>query len=114
MLEASNYLFATYHLHYKENIASHPTETLMCIVNYLYFLYYLSNLLTAFFPAHNSSTCTAKLGLVTKKRELSRTFLYLLSNAFEPSSFFFSLMLLEMHLAMLRYIVIFVSQLSLT
>ena len=94
MPEDNNLLFTTYHPHYKEKIVSNPTRTFVCIANCLY-LYGLCNLSMASLFAQHGDACTAKPGLVNKKEKLHRTSLHLLFHAFQPSSFFFSLMFSE-------------------
>ena len=105
--------FATYHLHFKEKIVSNPTQTFICAANCLYFSYGWSNLFlcgwnnlsTAFFLAHNDGFCTAEPGLVTKKGEPPRIFIYL-SNPFQSLSLLLSSMFSKMCLAMFEYILI--------
>ena len=76
--------FATYHLHYKEKIVSNLTWTFICTTACLYFsygwsnlfLYDWNNLSSVFFFAHNDNSYTSGPGLVTKKGELPKTFIY--------------------------------------
>lgn len=84
------------------------------------FLHGWSNLLVAFFLTYDSNIYIAELGLVTKKKELPKTFLYLFSYLFSLSSLFFSLMLFKMHLkffeclAILKCATIFEEQFSIS
>ena len=94
ILKRSNLLFATYYPHYKKKIVSNPTWIFVYITTSLY-LYGLSNLLITFFFTYDDGACTAKSGLVTKKRKLSKTSLYFFSYIFQSPSLFFSLIILE-------------------
>lgn len=81
-IEISNHRFTIYHPYYKKKLHGNQTQTFICNINYLYFLYGLSNLLIVFFFTYNSITYIAKSSLVTKKRKPLRTLLYLLSHFF--------------------------------
>lgn len=98
--------FPIYHLHYKNNFVSNLIQAFVCIPNYLYFLYNWSNFLVTFFFFHNSSVCFAKPGLVTKKTELTKTFLYIFFCFSLFSSFFFRLMFSKMRSAISKCSVI--------
>ena len=105
--------FATYHLHYKKKIVRNPTWTFVYTADYLYFSYGWSNLFscgwnnlsTVFILTHNDGPCTAKPGLVTKKRKLLRTFIYLF-NPLQTPSLLLSSILSKMHPVLLKYILI--------
>lgn len=81
MSEASTTSFVIYHLHYKDKLIGNPNLTFYTI-NYLYFLFDLSNFLTIFFFIYDGSVCIIEPSLVTKKRELLKTFLNLFSHFF--------------------------------
>ena len=105
--------FATYHPHYKETIVSNSTWTFVCTTDCLYFSYDWSNffsygwnnLSTAFYLAHIDGFCTAEPGLVTKKGELPRTFIYL-SNPLQSLSLLLISMISKMRPAIFEYILI--------
>ena len=113
MLDAGKHWFAIYYPYYKNKFVGNLTWVFISITNYLYFLYSWSNLLVAFFFAYNSGAYTAELGLVTKKWELPRIFLYLFSHLLLLSSLFFSLkpsqmcLAISKCLAMSKYVIIF-------
>lgn len=68
---------------YNDELASNPTQTSVCITSCLYSGYSLDslgNLSTTALFAHNNEACTIEPGLVTKKGELPRTSLHLLSD----------------------------------
>ena len=106
--------FATYHLHYKDTIISNLTWTFVCAIDCFYFLYGWSNLFLcdwnnlsmACFFSYNNGSCTVEPGLVTKKEEPPRIFIYF-SNLLQLSSLLLSLILLKMRSAMFEYILIF-------
>lgn len=106
---SSNYIikFAAYYSHYKDQVIANPTRIFIYAANCLYFVYYLSNFLVAFFLAHNSSAYTIKSGLITKKRELPRIFLHFFSYSFQPLFLFLSLMLSKICLAIFKYLMIY-------
>lgn len=65
---------------YSNSLVSHPTQSSICTVSYLYFRYCLGNLgnlSTAFLFACNGGACVTESGLITKKGELPKTSLHL-------------------------------------
>lgn len=68
--------FVAHHLYYKYKFVDNLTYSFVCVANSLYFIFNLRNLLAASLFACNGSTCIAKSGLVTKKEELQKTFIY--------------------------------------
>lgn len=68
---------------YSNELASNPTWTTICTTIYLFFRFSLdslSNLSMATLFACDGRTCITEPGLVTKKKKLPRTYLYLLFN----------------------------------
>ena len=78
--------FATYHPHYKDKLVGNPSRIFVCAANCLYFLYGWRNLSAAFFLGHDGGAWIAEPGMVTKKGELPRTFLHLISHSLQPPS----------------------------
>ena len=77
--------FAIYYPHYKDKLSNLIWSFVFATDN-LHSVYSLGNLSIAV-------TSASEPGLVMKKEELPKTFLYLLSHSLQPSSFLFSLML---------------------
>lgn len=102
----SDYLikFATYHLHYKNKLVDNLTQTFICAANYLYFLCNLENLLATSLLTNNGGAYIVKPALVTKKRELPRTFLHHLFHLPLFLFLFFGLTLSNMRLAIFEYL----------
>lgn len=74
--------FGTYHPYYKEKLFNNLTWFFICIISYSYFKYglgSLKNLLMTSLFICNSGVCITKPGLITKKRELLKTFIYFFS-----------------------------------
>ena len=71
--EASTTRFAIYHSLYKDKLVGNPPRKIVSAANCLYFLCGWNNLPAAFFFAHDSGTCGAEPGIVTKKGEPPRT-----------------------------------------
>ena len=90
MWDTGKHLFTIYYPHNKDKEVNNPTQTFVCATNYLYFEYNLGNFSMAFSFVCDGKACTTELGLVTKKREPSRTALDL-SNHFQSPSLLFSL-----------------------
>ena len=105
MLDVGKTWFFLYHLHYKDKFVGNPTWVFICATNCLYFLHHWSNLLAAFFFTYNSSLYIAEPSLVTKKEELPRIFLHLLSCLPLLPFLLSSLMLSKMRLAIFEYLV---------
>lgn len=108
--------FGTHHLHYNDKVAANPTWTFG-----LYFLCNFGNLSTnSPISAGDNRACNTEPGLVTKKREPPKTFLYLLLGTLQLPSLMLSLTFSKIrlpifeHLAMFKYTPISEWQFSLT
>lgn len=106
ILDAGKYWFAIYHLHYKDKFVDNLTWAFICATNCLYFLRNQSNFSATFFFAYDSSTYTAKLSLVTRKRELQKISLHFFSCLPLLLSLFFSLTLFKICLAIFKCLAI--------
>ena len=106
--------FTTHHWYYKDKLVGNPTWTFVYIANYLYFFSGWNNLSTASLFGHNNGAYTNEPSLVTKKRELPKTPLHLVSDTFQPPFLNFSSTLSKIRPAMLRFAAISVWQLSST
>lgn len=106
MSEASINRFAIYHPHCKDKL-SNLNQSFVFTSYYLHFLCSLS---------HLSATLAyiIKLDLITKKRELLRILLYLVSCPFKTQSLFLSLTLSKMHPVISERLVMSEWQLRLT
>ena len=83
MQEISITRFAIYYLYYKNEQVPNLTWTFVCTADNFYFLSNFDNLPTASpLFANNGQACNTEPGLVAKKGELSKTFLWLFSDAF--------------------------------
>lgn len=94
-----NHWFATYHPHSKDKLIGNSSQNFGYTTNCFYSLGNFDNLLAAFpFLAGDDKACTAILGLIAKKVELSKNLIYLLSHSLWPPSLFLNLTLASLSL----------------
>ena len=94
---------------YSNKLVSNLIWTSICNARYFCFRYnfsYLGNFSTASFFAHNGDVWIAILSMVTKKRKLPKTSLYLLSHLFHPLFLFFSSTFLKIYPEIFKYLAI--------
>lgn len=72
-----------YHLYYKNKFIGNLTWSFVYIINFFHFLCNLGNLLIVSLLIYNNNAYITKLSSVTKKKELQRTLLYLISCLFQ-------------------------------